>query len=87
MKHVSCIFAFIFYHLKNFFKRLSEDLIYYLFQSGYIDGPVLRTFRMNLVILPMVMDYMQYIFIGLGLCFIIGAVALQVSKKVHLNDQ
>ncbi|XP_060751776.1 scavenger receptor class B member 1 [Tachysurus vachellii] len=51
-------------------------------ESGYIDGPVLRTFRTNLVILPMVMDYMQYIFIGLGLCFIIGAVALQVSKKI-----
>lgn len=54
----------------------------YLFQSGYIDGPILNTFRMNLVILPMVMEYMQYIFIALGLGCIVGAVALQLSKKV-----
>ncbi|KAK3521821.1 hypothetical protein QTP70_018556 [Hemibagrus guttatus] len=52
-------------------------------ESGYIDGPMVSMFRMNLVILPMVMEYMQYIFIGIGLCFIIGAVALQLSKKTH----
>lgn len=58
-----------------------------LFQSGYIDGPMVSMFRMNLVILPMVMEYMQYIFIGIGLCFIIGAVALQLSKKVNLTEK
>lgn len=68
-------------------KNVYEDIICYLFQSGYIDGPVLSMFRMNLVILPMVMEYMQYTFIGLGLGCIIGAMALQLSKKVYLNDQ
>ncbi|KAM9455362.1 scavenger receptor class B member 1 isoform 2-T2 [Clarias gariepinus] len=52
-------------------------------ESGYIDGPILNTFRMNLVILPMVMEYMQYIFIALGLGCIVGAVALQLSKKIQ----
>uniref|UniRef100_A0AAR2ISX2 Scavenger receptor class B member 1 n=1 Tax=Pygocentrus nattereri TaxID=42514 RepID=A0AAR2ISX2_PYGNA len=52
-------------------------------ESGYIDGPVLNTFRTNLVILPMVMEYMQYIVIGFGLGCIIGAVALILSKKVR----
>ncbi|KAK3550249.1 hypothetical protein QTP86_021271 [Hemibagrus guttatus] len=55
-------------------------------ESGYIDGPMVSMFRMNLVILPMVMEYMQYIFIGIGLCFIIGAVALQLSKKGSNKD-
>lgn len=51
-------------------------------QSGYIDGPVLNTFRTNLVVLPMVMEYMQYIFIALGLAGILGAVMLYVTDKV-----
>ncbi|XP_058268455.1 scavenger receptor class B member 1 isoform X2 [Hemibagrus wyckioides] len=55
-------------------------------ESGYIDGPMVSMFRMNLVILPMVMEYMQYIFIGIGLCFIIGAVALQLSIKGSNKD-
>nr|QID41570.1 SRB1 [Gobiocypris rarus] len=50
-------------------------------ESGYIDGPVLKTFRTNLVVLPMVMEYMQYIFIGLGLATILGAVMLFFSDK------
>lgn len=54
----------------------------HLSQSGYIDGPVLNTFRTNLVVLPMVMEYMQYIFIGLGLATILGAVILYLSDKV-----
>lgn len=56
------------------------------FQSGYIDGPILSTFRMNLVILPMILEYVQYTLIGLGLGCIIGAVALLLTKKVYLND-
>lgn len=54
----------------------------HLSQSGYIDGPVLNTFRTNLVVLPMVMEYMQYIFIGLGLATILGAVILYLNDKV-----
>lgn len=55
----------------------------YLSQSGYIDGPVLDTFRTSLVVLPMVMEYMQYIFIALGLAGILGAVMLYVTDKVR----
>ncbi|KAG7468842.1 scavenger receptor class B member 1 isoform X3, partial [Solea senegalensis] len=42
-------------------------------ESGYIDGPILTTFHTNLVILPAVMEYMQYGFIALGLLTIIIA--------------
>lgn len=57
-------------------------------ESGYIDGPVLNTFRTNLVVLPMVMEYMQYIFIALGLAGILGAVMLYVNdkEKSRLDD-
>ncbi|KAI4890417.1 hypothetical protein NFI96_010799 [Prochilodus magdalenae] len=51
-------------------------------ESGYIDGPVLNTFRFNLVVLPMVMEYMQYIFIGFGLGCIVVAVALILSEQI-----
>ncbi|KAG7218788.1 hypothetical protein INR49_019717 [Caranx melampygus] len=47
----------------------SEEL-----QSGYIDGPILNTFHTNLVVLPAVMEYMQYGFIALGLVTITIAV-------------
>ncbi|XP_075885843.1 scavenger receptor class B member 1 isoform X1 [Nelusetta ayraudi] len=42
-------------------------------ESGYIDGPILQTFRTNLVVLPLVMEYMQYGFIALGLATILIA--------------
>ncbi|XP_066507373.1 scavenger receptor class B member 1 isoform X2 [Hoplias malabaricus] len=51
-------------------------------ESGYIDGPVLATFRTNLVIMPLVMKYMQYIFIGFGLGCIIGAAVLMLCQKM-----
>ncbi|XP_056322563.1 scavenger receptor class B member 1 isoform X2 [Danio aesculapii] len=51
-------------------------------ESGYIDGPVLHTFRTNLVVLPQVMEYMQYIFIALGLAAILTAVILFITDKV-----
>ncbi|XP_072515403.1 scavenger receptor class B member 1 isoform X2 [Salminus brasiliensis] len=54
-------------------------------ESGYIDGPVLTTFRTNLVILPIVMEYMQYIFIGFGLGFIIGAAVLLWREKINIR--
>lgn len=49
-------------------------------ESGYIDGPILSTFHTNLVVLPAVMEYMQYGFIGLGLAMII--IAAMVHYKV-----
>ncbi|XP_047228818.1 scavenger receptor class B member 1 isoform X3 [Girardinichthys multiradiatus] len=49
-------------------------------EKGYIDGPILTTFHTNLVILPAVMEYMQYIFIALGL--VTTVVAILVYYKV-----
>nr|XP_019935316.1 PREDICTED: transmembrane emp24 domain-containing protein 3-like [Paralichthys olivaceus] len=54
-----------------------------LTQSGYIDGPILTTFHTNLVILPAVMEYMQYGFIALGLATII--IATLVHHKVRFG--
>ncbi|CAG05393.1 unnamed protein product, partial [Tetraodon nigroviridis] len=42
-------------------------------ERGYIDGPILTTFHTNLVVLPAVMEYMQYGLIALGLATIIIA--------------
>ncbi|KAK1883477.1 Scavenger receptor class B member 1, partial [Dissostichus eleginoides] len=42
-------------------------------ESGYIDGPILSTFHTNLVVLPAVMEFMQYGFIALGVASIIIA--------------
>uniref|UniRef100_A0A4W5MFB5 Scavenger receptor class B member 1 n=1 Tax=Hucho hucho TaxID=62062 RepID=A0A4W5MFB5_9TELE len=52
-------------------------------ESGYIDGEILTTFHTNLVLLPKVMVYMQYCFIGLGLATILGVVLLYYRKKVR----
>lgn len=53
-------------------------------ESGYIDGPILSTFHTNLVVLPAVMEYMQYGFIGLGLAMIIIAALVHYKVKVKL---
>ncbi|KAI4785551.1 hypothetical protein KUCAC02_037694 [Chaenocephalus aceratus] len=42
-------------------------------ESGYLDGPILSTFHTNLVVLPAVMEFMQYGFIALGVATIIIA--------------
>uniref|UniRef100_A0A8C7IZY0 Scavenger receptor class B member 1 n=1 Tax=Oncorhynchus kisutch TaxID=8019 RepID=A0A8C7IZY0_ONCKI len=52
-------------------------------ENGYIDGEILTTFHTNLVLLPMVMVYMQYCFIVLGLATILGVVLLYYRNKVR----
>uniref|UniRef100_A0A4W5MHW3 Scavenger receptor class B member 1 n=1 Tax=Hucho hucho TaxID=62062 RepID=A0A4W5MHW3_9TELE len=54
-------------------------------ESGYIDGEILTTFHTNLVLLPKVMVYMQYCFIGLGLATILGVVLLYYRKKIRCD--
>ncbi|KAE8285467.1 Scavenger receptor class B member 1 [Larimichthys crocea] len=49
-------------------------------ESGYIDGPILTTFHTNLVVLPAIMEYMQYGFIALGLATIV--IATLVYRRV-----
>ncbi|KAM9307121.1 scavenger receptor class B member 1 [Pholidichthys leucotaenia] len=56
-------------------------------EKGYIDGPVLTMFHTNLVILPAVMEYMQYIFIVLGLATIIIAVLVLYREKAFDKEQ
>uniref|UniRef100_A0A8D3A895 Scavenger receptor class B member 1 n=1 Tax=Scophthalmus maximus TaxID=52904 RepID=A0A8D3A895_SCOMX len=53
-------------------------------ESGYIDGPILNTFHTNLVVLPAVMEFMQYGFIVLGLASII--IATLVHHKIRVNS-
>ncbi|XP_038589500.1 scavenger receptor class B member 1 isoform X1 [Micropterus salmoides] len=55
-------------------------------ESGYIDGPILSTFHTNLVVLPAVMEYMQYGFIGLGLAMIIIAAMVHYKVKTIKGD-
>ena len=53
-------------------------------QRGHIDGPILTTFHTNLVILPAVMEYMQYGFIALGLATIVIAALVHHKARVKL---
>ncbi|XP_031664827.1 scavenger receptor class B member 1-like isoform X1 [Oncorhynchus kisutch] len=54
-------------------------------ENGYMDGAIVKTFHTNLVLLPMVMVYMQYCFLVLGLATVLGAVLLHYSGKVLLK--
>lgn len=53
-------------------------------EKGYIDGPILSTFYTSLVVLPTVMEVMQYLFIALGLATIITAVV--VHRRLKRSD-
>uniref|UniRef100_A0A3Q4GF68 Scavenger receptor class B member 1 n=1 Tax=Neolamprologus brichardi TaxID=32507 RepID=A0A3Q4GF68_NEOBR len=53
-------------------------------ENGYIDGPIVNTFRTNLVVLPTLLEYLQYILIGLGLATIIVAAVVYHKVKVKL---
>lgn len=55
-------------------------------ESGYIDGPILNTFYTNLVVLPAVMEYMQYCFIALGLITIVVAIVVLRRQKATQNE-
>ncbi|XP_029921648.1 scavenger receptor class B member 1 isoform X3 [Myripristis murdjan] len=55
-------------------------------EKGYIDGPILNTFHTNLVVLPAVMEYMQFVFIGLGVLTIIVAGLMHRRLKINRCD-
>uniref|UniRef100_A0A3B4AYE7 Scavenger receptor class B member 1 n=1 Tax=Periophthalmus magnuspinnatus TaxID=409849 RepID=A0A3B4AYE7_9GOBI len=63
--------------------KISEVVmpILWFAESGYIDGPILNTFHTNLVILPAVMEYMQYGFIALGLLTIVISILVLWRQK------
>ncbi|XP_044131588.1 scavenger receptor class B member 1 isoform X1 [Bufo gargarizans] len=50
-------------------------------ESGYLDGPVYHTYYNTLIVLPAVLDYLQYIFIALGLFFILVSAVLAFARK------
>ncbi|KAM4708167.1 scavenger receptor class B member 1 isoform 2-T3 [Discoglossus pictus] len=52
-------------------------------ESGYIDGPVFNTYYNILILMPLVLDYLQYILIALGLCFILVAAILPFVNQPH----
>lgn len=55
-------------------------------ESGYIDGPILNTFHTNLVVLPAVMEVMQYGFIALGLVTIVVSVVVLRRQKATQSE-
>ncbi|XP_061732181.1 scavenger receptor class B member 1 isoform X4 [Nerophis ophidion] len=56
-------------------------------ESGFIDGPILDNFHTNLVVLPAVMEVMQYGFIALGLAtVIIAALVRHRLKKASYKE-
>uniref|UniRef100_A0A667XD52 Scavenger receptor class B member 1 n=1 Tax=Myripristis murdjan TaxID=586833 RepID=A0A667XD52_9TELE len=56
-------------------------------EKGYIDGPILNTFHTNLVVLPAVMEYMQFVFIGLGvLTIIVAGLMHRRLKQNYVTD-
>uniref|UniRef100_A0A3P8VGW3 Scavenger receptor class B member 1 n=1 Tax=Cynoglossus semilaevis TaxID=244447 RepID=A0A3P8VGW3_CYNSE len=67
--------------------KISEVIMPMLWfeESGYIDGPILTTFHTNLVILPAVMEFMQYGFIAMGLATII--IASLLHRRFRATDK
>ncbi|KAM5192063.1 scavenger receptor class B member 1 isoform 2-T2 [Mantella aurantiaca] len=50
-------------------------------ESGYIDGSVYDTYYNTLIVLPIVLEYLQYILIALGLFFILIAAIIPFVKQ------
>ncbi|KAM9329957.1 scavenger receptor class B member 1 [Gastrophryne carolinensis] len=50
-------------------------------ESGYIDGPVYSTYYNTLIVLPIVLEYLQYVFIALGLLLILIGAILPFTKQ------
>uniref|UniRef100_A0A3Q4GF25 Scavenger receptor class B member 1 n=1 Tax=Neolamprologus brichardi TaxID=32507 RepID=A0A3Q4GF25_NEOBR len=55
-------------------------------ENGYIDGPIVNTFRTNLVVLPTLLEYLQYILIGLGLATIIVAAVVNLPDGIKCSS-
>ncbi|XP_027325779.3 scavenger receptor class B member 1 isoform X2 [Anas acuta] len=50
-------------------------------ESGNIEGSVLNQFYTNLVLIPSILDYLQYIFLGLSVPLIISAAVLTMMSQ------
>lgn len=80
---IQCLFLSVLKAVQSGSEDRSRDLSSYPPQSGYIDGPILSTFHTNLVVLPAVMEAMQYGFIALGLATILIASLLHHRVTVR----
>ncbi|XP_062445864.1 scavenger receptor class B member 1 isoform X1 [Rhea pennata] len=56
-------------------------------ESGSIEGSVLKQFYTSLVLIPSVMDYLQYIFLGLSIPLIITAALLMATSKRTTDEK
>uniref|UniRef100_A0A8D0HC23 Scavenger receptor class B member 1 n=1 Tax=Sphenodon punctatus TaxID=8508 RepID=A0A8D0HC23_SPHPU len=56
-------------------------------ESGEIEGDVLKQFYTSLVLIPSVMEYLQYILIALGGVLLIAALIVLVKSQVGWNAQ
>lgn len=52
-------------------------------QSGSIEGSVLKHFYTNVVLIPSMLDYLQYIFLGLSVLLIMSAAVLMATSQVR----
>ncbi|XP_030074691.1 scavenger receptor class B member 1 isoform X2 [Microcaecilia unicolor] len=50
-------------------------------ETGYITDPLLTTYYNLVILVPALLEYLQYIFIGLGGLFIVIAVIIEVNKR------
>ncbi|XP_075290763.1 scavenger receptor class B member 1 isoform X1 [Opisthocomus hoazin] len=50
-------------------------------ESGSIEGSVLKQFYTNLVLIPLLLEYLQYIFLGLSIPLIIAAAVLMAMSQ------
>ncbi|XP_029881923.1 scavenger receptor class B member 1 isoform X2 [Aquila chrysaetos chrysaetos] len=50
-------------------------------ESGSIEGSVLKQFYTNLVLIPSLLDYLQYIFLGLSVLLIMSAAVLMATSQ------
>ncbi|XP_014453987.1 scavenger receptor class B member 1 isoform X1 [Alligator mississippiensis] len=50
-------------------------------ESGSLEGPILKEFYTNLVLIPSVLEYVQYISIALGTALMIAAILLIISQQ------
>nr|XP_014434794.1 scavenger receptor class B member 1 isoform X2 [Pelodiscus sinensis] len=56
-------------------------------ESGAIEGSVLQQFYTSLVLIPSVLEYVQYIAIGLGLALMFVAIVLEVKRQRNAREK
>ncbi|XP_069476217.1 scavenger receptor class B member 1 isoform X2 [Ambystoma mexicanum] len=55
-------------------------------ERGFIEGEVFDTYYTTLVLIPIILEYLQYIFIGLGVLLVVIALGLFITNKRESPD-